>query len=385
MPTYDELKENYLKQGYDANTAQTLASLDAVDAASSTDTTNTTPEVPVSTQTFDDGSSIQTYKDGSTLVTDSEGNQTFNSATAGATDAAGTTSGGQDVSSMAAAAAGIKAKPGSVIAWTEPESAANDKKQPIYPYNNVTQTKGGHSFEMDDTPTRERIRIQHGKGTFLEMHPDGNEVHKIIGDGYEIVLKDKKMLVKGMMYITVEGNAYVNVMGNKVEQIDGNYELLVKGHFKQTTQKTHSISTFGNMDITAGGPNPLGKLTVTVPDRIFINGSTSVSGSLAAGMISSKGRVDAETGMSAGPLGFVTTLGGVSAGLPAAIPLTIMASGPVASYTSVHAPLGTFGVSGSVLSFDVINMLVRKIESHISGAPGSPTSPPVQKELTISV
>ena len=71
---------------------------------------------------------------------------------------------------------------------------------------------------MDDTPTRERIRIQHGKGTFLEMHPDGNEVHKIIGDGYEIVLKDKKMLVKGMMYITVEGNAYVNVMGNKVEQ-----------------------------------------------------------------------------------------------------------------------------------------------------------------------
>ena len=111
MPTYDELKENYLKQGYDANTAQTLASLDAVDAASSTDTTNTTPEVPVSTQTFDDGSSIQTYKDGSTLVTDSEGNQTFNSATAGTTDAAGTTSGGQDVSSMAAAAAGIKAKP----------------------------------------------------------------------------------------------------------------------------------------------------------------------------------------------------------------------------------------------------------------------------------
>ena len=378
MPTYDELKENYLKQGYDANTAQTLASLDVVDAASSTDTTNTTPEVPVSTQTFDDGSSIQTYKDGSTLVTDSEGNQTFNSATAGTTDAAGTTSGGQDVSSMAAAAAGIKAKPGSVIAWTEPESAANDKKQPIYPYNNVTQTKGGHSFEMDDTPTRERIRIQHGKGTFLEMHPDGNEVHKIIGDGYEIVLKDKKMLVKGMMYITVEGNAYVNVMGNKVEQIDGNYELLVKGHFKQTTQKTHSISTFGNMDITAGGPNPLGKLTVTVPDRIFINGSTSVSGSLAAGMISSKGRVDAETGMSAGPLGFVTLLGGVSVGVPGAVPGNIVSVGPITSFSSVQAPLGTFGISASVLAFDVINSLLRKMHIHPTPKGPSGTMTPME-------
>ena len=57
-------------------------------------------------------------------------------------------------------------KPDFVIAWTEPESAANSEYQPVYPYNNVTQTKGGHSFEMDDTPTRERIRVQHGKGTF---------------------------------------------------------------------------------------------------------------------------------------------------------------------------------------------------------------------------
>ena len=92
-------------------------------------------------------------------------------------------------------------KPDFVSAWTEPESAANTDYQPIYPYNNVTQTKGGHSLEMDDTPTRERIRIQHGKGTFLEMHPNGDEVHKILGDGYEIILKDKNMLVLSLIHI----------------------------------------------------------------------------------------------------------------------------------------------------------------------------------------
>lgn len=45
------------------------------------DASGSKPEVPVSTQTFDDGSKLETYADGSTVSTDSEGNITFNSAT----------------------------------------------------------------------------------------------------------------------------------------------------------------------------------------------------------------------------------------------------------------------------------------------------------------
>jgi hypothetical protein len=45
---------------------------------------------------------------------------------------------------------------------------------------------------MDDTPTRERIRLQHGKSlTFIEMHPNGDQVHKVFGDDYEITIKNK--------------------------------------------------------------------------------------------------------------------------------------------------------------------------------------------------
>ncbi len=73
------------------------------------------------------------------------------------------------------------------MSWTEPESAANTDYQPIYSYNNIQQTESGHSFEMDDTPTRERVRIQHRSGSFIEMHPNGDEVHKIVGKGYEII------------------------------------------------------------------------------------------------------------------------------------------------------------------------------------------------------
>jgi hypothetical protein len=45
------------------------------------DASGSKPEVPVSTQQFDDGSKLETYADGSTVSTDSEGNITFNSAT----------------------------------------------------------------------------------------------------------------------------------------------------------------------------------------------------------------------------------------------------------------------------------------------------------------
>ena len=102
-------------------------------------------------------------------------------------------------------------KPGTDNSWTEPESAANTDYQPIYPYNNVQVTESGHSFEMDDTPTRERVRLQHRSGTFIEMHPNGDEVHKVYGNGYEITIKDKNVLIKGG-HLENEGRKVVNLL-----------------------------------------------------------------------------------------------------------------------------------------------------------------------------
>lgn len=96
-------------------------------------------------------------------------------------------------------------KPSFFSGWTEPESAANKDTPPQAPYNHVTATESGHSFEMDDTPKRERVRLQHRSGTFIEMHPNGDEVHKVYGDGYEITIKDKNVLIEGNCNITVNG------------------------------------------------------------------------------------------------------------------------------------------------------------------------------------
>ena len=309
-------------------------------------------------------------------------------------------------------------KPSFVTTWIEPESAANTNYQPVYPYNHVTQTKGGHSFELDDTPTRERIRLQHGKGTFVEMHPNGDQVTKIIRDGYTIILGDHNVAIGTEKYTRTEAQAYLNnpevfvnltpeeveylqsvvdgktqkklnitvygdvsmhVTGNKVEQVDGNVEQYIKGNYTQTVEGIHSVASFGNMEINAGA-SQLGKLTINTPDYVKINGDLAVSSEIKAQKITSETRVDAGTGISAGALGFVTITGGLSVGIPVAIPEQILCAGTITSFSSVNAPLGNFGISSSVLSFDIVNQLIRKVHTHM--AYRGPTSPPLNSETS---
>ena len=86
-------------------------------------------------------------------------------------------------------------KPDFYKGFFEPESSANTDYQPEYRYNHAKATPRGHLFEMDDTPTRERVRLSHRSNTFIEMHPNGDEVHKIYGNGYVITLGDQNISI----------------------------------------------------------------------------------------------------------------------------------------------------------------------------------------------
>jgi len=269
-------------------------------------------------------------------------------------------------------------KPDFFTAWTEPESAANSQYQPVFPYNHATQTTSGHSFEMDDTPTRERVRLQHRSNTFIEMHPNGDEVHKIIGDGYEIILQDKNMLVQGKLNITVVGDANFWIQGDKIEQVDGNVEQHIKGNFTQTVEGMATYSSQGDTRIVAGGIGTSG-LKVTAPVTSITGTNMSVNADFVAEKITSRGRIDAVTGVSAGPLGFVTMTGGVSVGIPAAVPTEINAIGPINSLVSMSAPLGQFAVMQAVWAYDTVNLSM--YNSHIHISPKGPTGPPIPEEI----
>jgi hypothetical protein len=261
--------------------------------------------------------------------------------------------------------------------WLEPESPANDETQPVYPYNNVTLTESGHSFEMDDTPERERIRLQHRTGTFIEMHPNGDEVHKVYGDGYEITIKNKNVLIEGDCNITVNGDAIMDVKGNKIERVAGDYTVYVQGEYSLYSEKDATIVSDEDVVFNAGSALGLGSVKITAGDQLYVSGDVAVGGSLSADLITSKTRVDAGTGVNAGPLGFVSVLGGLSIGVPVASPGNIICVGLVNAGVSVNSPLGSFAVMKAGLMTDTTNKTIYNVHFHKS--PKGPTSPPLVK------
>jgi hypothetical protein len=261
--------------------------------------------------------------------------------------------------------------------WLETVSEANiDETQPEYPYNHIIATDSGHSFEMDDTPGRERIRLQHRSGTFTEVHSDGTEVHKIIGDGYEIVTKDKNVLISGRCSITVNGDATFIIKGDKNEKIEGNYNQEIVGNFTQVVRG--NLNTISEKDINMyASATPTGRVSISAGGDVFVNSDLFVDGVVAADQVTAEGRIDAGTGVSAGLLGFVSLTGGLSIGVPAAAPQTIICSGGIYS-ASITAPLASFGTSSSLFHSDLINTITFNAHKHI--APKGTTSLPLPQQ-----
>ena len=279
-------------------------------------------------------------------------------------------------------------KPDAYWGWTEPESAANTDYQPVYPYNNVTQTRSGHMFELDDTKGRERVRLQHRANTFIEMHPNGNEVHKIFGDGYSITLGDHNISIgvddgnlSKKLQITVYGDVNMQIMGDKIENIEGDVTQHIKGSYTQVVEGYSSVTSQLGASITAGGGTS-GGLQIKAAN-VNMDGNSRIRGNLNAGNIYSQGRVDtSETGgMKSGVGGFVTMLGGVAVGFPIPVPGNIICVGTmnaglmVNAGVSMNSPVGIFGLMSAGLMTDTVNTSI--YDSHIHVTPKGPSGPPI--------
>lgn len=216
--------------------------------------------------------------------------------------------------------------------WTEPVVVDSDNP-PKYPFNNITQTESGHSFEMDDTPSKERLRLQHRSGSFLEMQPDGTEVHKLYGDSYEIVAGDKNVKIKGQCNITIDGACVVTINGDSVLNINGNSTQQVKGNVVQQINGYAKITSAGDMDLTS-------KEDITMSaQNVYVNGDMAVRGTIASTLsISATNNVTAGMQMFA-KLGIVTP-GYITAGSP--VPLN-MAPGSIHTTGWIQGQLATFG------------------------------------------
>jgi len=128
--------------------------------------------------------------------------------------------------------------------YTWSELPAADNYISSYPHNHVYETEGGHLQEFDDTDGMERYHRYHPAGTYEEIIADGTKTVKVIGDNYELLLKNNNVYIKGDYNVTIDGN--------KRELIKGNYHLQVEGEMSMDFQKSHQTKVAHNQETEVG-------------------------------------------------------------------------------------------------------------------------------------
>lgn len=105
----------------------------------------------------------------------------------------------------------------------------DDIYKPKYPNNHVHETQSGHVFEIDDTKDFERISRYHRSGTHEQFLANGDKTITVVGDDYEVVLKNKSVYIKGNVNLTVDGNLNTLVKGNYHLEVEGDKTEYIKG------------------------------------------------------------------------------------------------------------------------------------------------------------
>lgn len=226
-------------------------------------------------------------------------------------------------------------KPEGDSTWYEPDSQANNS---VYPHVKGFYSDSGHFVEMDDTPAFERIRLQHRIGNYTEIQSDGTEIHKIIGDNYEIMVKNNHVFVNGYCSVVIAGDSkleirgdvYQNIKGNVYQNVEKNMDCVVSGEVNLTSE--------ADVNITAGGI--AGQINLNAPFSVHVEGDLTVHGAISStGPIASSENIIASKKVF-GALGLVTPTG-VLVGLPdaGAVAPGIYSAGPITSLSSVTAPI----------------------------------------------
>ena len=226
-------------------------------------------------------------------------------------------------------------KPEGDSTWYEPDSQAANS---AYPHLHSFRSHSGHFVDFDDTPEYERIRLQHRIGNYTEIQSDGTEIHKIIGDNYEIVVKNNNVLIKGYCSVTIEGDSKLNVKGDVYQNIEGNVYQNVEGELDAVVAGEVNITSESDVNITAGGVG--GQINLNAPFSVHIDGDLSVHGEISTtGSIASAENIIASKKVF-GALGLVTPTGVLVGPADAGVVAPgIYSVGPISSLSSVTAPV----------------------------------------------
>lgn len=161
-------------------------------------------------------------------------------------------------------------KDDSIVMFTEFPSEA----KPEYPWNYVTVTPAGHQIELDNTPSHERIRIQHAEGSYFEMMPSGRETKKTSGLYQQFVGEDKELLVQANEKTQIGGNRTRLISGNDSDTIAGDRSTKIDGSQSEIIGMHREVSILGNDTLTVDGD---GTIIVKGNVKIIVQGDADLT------------------------------------------------------------------------------------------------------------
>lgn len=178
-----------------------------------------------------------------------------------------------------------------------------------YPYNHVSESESGHIFEVDDTPTKERLTEFHRTGTGYEINSDGTKNETIVGDSFTKILENEHIHVEKDSIVTIDKGKkiYVNKDGESGNDLtiqigdngsinisvdsgdvnlnvqNGNVNKKINGNLNETITGNVVRTVSGNVTETISGSqttNITGTLTETAAtgNLTFTGGSVSSNG-----------------------------------------------------------------------------------------------------------
>jgi len=141
-----------------------------------------------------------------------------------------------------------------------------------YPYNHVFMTESGHVMEFDDTEHSERIHIYHTSGTYNEIDANGTQVNRIVGDKYEILERNGKVLIKGALDVTIDGDSNVLVKNAMNVEVVGNVNMNVNGNMNVDVAGTYNLKAKGvNIETYSDPVNVLSANSVNIQSAAATN------------------------------------------------------------------------------------------------------------------
>jgi hypothetical protein len=146
--------------------------------------------------------------------------------------------------------------------WAEPPLYYNG----VYPYVHVTQSESGHVKIIDDTPNFEGQLDIDRSGSFKEYLTDGTKIDKVVGDGYEIVMRGHNILIMNQKNETVNKDYNLLVGGDWNIEVVGNINIKAdRGAAYITVQGDANIKAGGNVNVEACADiNVLGSRNVNI-------------------------------------------------------------------------------------------------------------------------